>query len=222
MGMAIESRPPRLPRRVGGIRIPDSAAALAAIEEAYAASTPSLFNHCARTYLFGQLLGQAERLRVDDELLFLACILHDLGLTERHMAAGPFEINGADAAVRLLQPFALPQARLDLMWDGIVLHCHGAIAARKCPEISLVSSGAGIDVAGDSLDRLPRGAVEEVLAAFPRLAFKTAFTATCADVVRRHPGGAARSFMEDIGRRCVHGFNAANICDAIAAAPFDE
>ena len=58
--------------------------------------------------------------------------------------------------------------------------------------------------------------------AFPRLGFKKAFVKGCADVVRRFPRGATRSFMRDIGERHVPGFQVPNICDAIERAPFTE
>lgn len=162
------------------------------------------------------------RLRVDDELLFLACIMHDLGLTERHEAPGPFEVNSADAAGDLLRRYAVAQQRIDVVWDGIALHPYGSIAAKKRAEIMLVSSGAGTDVVGFALDRFPSASVSQVLAAFPRLQFKSAFIRTCGDIVRRHPDGAMHSFMEDIGRGCVPGLHPTNICDAIATAPFTE
>ena len=62
----------------------------------------------------------------------------------------------------------------------------------------------------------------EVLAAFPRLKFKSSFVNTCADVARRHPRGASRGFMRDIAERYVPDFKAPNICDLIEHAPFDE
>ncbi len=159
---------------------------------------------------------------LDDELLFLACILHDLGLTERHMGDGPFQINSADAASALMQRHAVPKDRIDVVWDGIALHPYGEIASRKQPEIAMVSSGAGTDVVGYALECFSREDVNAILAAFPRRHFKSAFVRTCAEVVRRHPDGARHSFMQDIGERCVAGFHPPNICDAIAAAPFRE
>lgn len=66
------------------------------------------------------------------------------------------------------------------------------------------------------------GKIDAILAAFPRLHFKNVFVATCGDIVRRHPGGAGRSFMRDIGERRVDGFRPRNICDLIDQAPFTE
>jgi hypothetical protein len=56
----------------------------------------------------------------------------------------------------------------------------------------------------------------------PRLGFKRAFVRSCADVVRRYPRAASRSFMRDIGERYVPGFSETTICDVIEHASFAE
>ena len=68
-----------------GIALPDSKMVRLATELARDTSPPYLFNHAARTFLFGSLIGNASNLEFDSEILYLACILHDLGLTERFL-----------------------------------------------------------------------------------------------------------------------------------------
>jgi 5'-deoxynucleotidase YfbR-like HD superfamily hydrolase len=206
---------------VAGIRIVDSQIAREATSLARESSPPQLFNHAARTYLFGALIGKARGLKVDEELLYLACILHDLGLTEKFMGDLPFEIQGAQAASRFLEERGLPKARSAVVWDGIAMHA-SPIGSYKQPEISLVGEGAGADVISPDFSEIKQVDVEEVVKAFPRLKFNEEFVKTCADVVRRHPRGARHSFMQDIGERYVPGFHPRNICDLIAKAPFPE
>src|SRR5580700_5720329 len=67
------------PRKIAGIPMVDTMIAKAANALAQSASAPYLYNHAVRTYLFGALIGRAAKLKVDEELLFLACVLHDLG-----------------------------------------------------------------------------------------------------------------------------------------------
>ncbi len=210
-----------MPREAGGIRLPDSAIANQATELAREASAPTLFNHAVRTYLFGGLIGKSQAMKFDEELLYLACILHDLGLTARFMGEEPFEIQGALAASDFLRKHGLSAERAAVVWDGIAFHPH-ALAEYRQPEVALVSAGAATDVVGGDLSSLPKSATNEVLLAFPRLDFKAAFVKTCADVVQRYPRGASRSFMRDIGERCVPGFHTGNICDAIQRSPFSE
>jgi hypothetical protein len=209
------------PRKVAGIPMVDTMIAKAANELALSASPPYLYNHAVRTYLFGALIGRAAKLKFDEELLYLACVLHDLGLTKRFMGNRPFEIEGAVAAGNFLRQQGLSVTKAAIVWDGIAMHPL-AISQYRKPEIALVGAGAGADVVGAGLEDVTASDRDAVLHAFPRLGFKSEFVATCADVVRQHPAGAARTFMRDIGERNVPGFKPANICDAIEHAPFSE
>jgi hypothetical protein len=209
------------PRKIAGIPMVDTKIAKAANALAQSASAPYLYNHAVRTYLFGALIGRAAKLKVDEELLFLACVLHDLGLTQQFMGTRSFEIEGAIAAEKFLRQQGLSAAKAAVIWDGIAMHPL-AISQYKQPEIALVGAGAGADVVGAGLEDVTAADRDAVLRAFPRLGFKSAFVATCADVVKQHPAAAGRTFMRDIGERKVPGFNPANICDAIERAPFSE
>jgi len=211
----------RLPAEVAGVRLVDSGVAKKATALAREVSPPYLFNHSMRTYLFGTLIGRSEARRCDEELLFLACILHDLGLTERFMGPMPFEIQGAEAAARFLKDQGVSVERAAVVWDGIAMHAL-PIAGHKQPEIALVAAGAGADVLGPDPAQVMDARKNEIVQAFPRLGFKKAFVETCSDVVRRFPRGAGRTFMRDIGERHVRGFQPPNICDAIDRAPFTE
>lgn len=108
-----------------------------------------------------------------------------------------------------------------MVWDAIAMHPL-VLAEFKRPEIALVAAGAGADVVGAGLGAVAAEDRAAVVRAFPRLGFKHAFVATCAGVAARYPRGATRSFMRDIAEREVPGFHPPNICDAIAAAPFEE
>jgi hypothetical protein len=208
-------------RKIAGVPMVDTRIAKAASVLAQSASAPYLYNHAVRTYLFGALIGRAAKLQVDDELLYLACVLHDLGLTQQFMGPRPFEIEGANAAEKFLRQQGLSVAKAAVIWDGIAMHPL-AISQYKRPEIALVGAGAAADVVGAGLEGVSAADRDAVLQAFPRLGFKSAFVATCADVVTQHPAGAGRTFMRDIGERNVPGFKPANICDAIERAPFSE
>jgi HD domain len=209
------------PKTVAGIALVDSKMAQLATELARDTSPEYLFNHAARTFLFGALIGNANNLKFDSEILYLACILHDLGLTDRFAGPLPFEIQGAQAARAFLTKNGLPNDRANMVWDGIAMHPF-AMASFKQPEIALVSAGAGADVVGGDLEKIPESAKAVVVNAFPRLDFKHAFVKTCTGVVRQFPGGALRSFMRDIGERNVEQFHPTNICDLIEHAPFRE
>jgi hypothetical protein len=210
-----------LPTAVAGVRLVDSKIAKIATELTRTSSPAYLFNHAVRTFLFGSLVGRARRQSFDEEVLYLACILHDLGLTEQFQGDLPFEIQGAEAAKHFLEEHAYAPDKAGLVWDGIAMH-PSLIGQFKQPEIALVGEGAGADVIGPDFSEIKKADVEAVLQAFPRLKFKDAFVKTCADVVRKHPRGASRSFMRDIGERYVPGFHPRNFCDLVVQAPFEE
>lgn len=216
-----ESSPQTFPRVVAGIHLPDSAIAQAATKFSRNASPEYLFNHCVRSFLFGSFMGKSLGLSFDSEVLYLACILHDLGLTESYEGPLPFEIQGAEAAKKFLGGHGYPAQRLDIVWDGIAMH-PSMIAEFKQPEIKLVAEGVGMDVVGPEGSEITTTEMDEVLKAFPRLQFKKAFLKSCADVVRKHPGGATRSFMRDVGERYVPEFHPRNFCDVALNAPFTE
>lgn len=206
---------------VAGIRLVDSKIARKAIGLAQSVYAPYLFNHAVRTFLLGSLTGRALGQYFDEELLFLACILHDLGLTERFQGDLPFEIQGADAAKHFLEENAYTSEGTETVWDGIAMHA-SAISQFKRPEIALVGEGAGTDVLGPDFSRIKKTDVAEILKAFPRQGFKAAFVRTCGEVVRKHPRSASRSFMRDIGERYVQDFHPHNFCDLLDQAPFPD
>lgn len=210
-----------LPRTVAGIRLPDTKLAQGAAELATGACPPYLLNHCLRTYVFGALVGRARKSAFDEEPLYIACLLHDLGLTSQFEGDLPFEIQGAEAARKFLTAQGVTQEKAEMIWDGIAMHA-SFIGSFKRPEIALVGEGAGADVLGPDPAEVPADKVAETLAAFPRLKFKEQFLKTCADVVSRHPRGASRSFMRDIGERYVPNFHPRNFCDLMEKAPFAE
>jgi hypothetical protein len=86
----------------------------------------------------------------------------------------PFEIQGAEAARKLLLTAGLDARTAEVVWDAIAMHPL-AISGFKRPEIALVAAGASADVFGVDLDKVDSSKVAEVLVAFPRLAFKREF-----------------------------------------------
>ena len=211
----------RLPTAVADVRLVDSKIAKEATELSRKVSPPYLFNHAVRTFVFGSLVGRARRQSFDEELLFLACILHDLGLTDRFEGDLPFEIQGAESAKHFLEERAYAKEKSGVVWDGIAMHA-SIIGHYKQPEIALVGEGAGADVVGPDFSEVKKDDVAAVVRAFPRLRFKDAFLKTCADVVRKHPRGASRSFMRDVGERYVPEFHPRNFCDLVKQGPFEE
>src|SRR3981081_241279 len=69
---------------IAGIDIPDTELAREATELVRKASTPLLFDHSRRVFLFASLKGRYRKIEADPELLYVGAMFHDLGLTEHY------------------------------------------------------------------------------------------------------------------------------------------
>ena len=204
------------------IRLPDTAMCKASMELARRVSPPFLFNHVMRSYAFGKLAGEQRRFDLDDELLFIGSVLHDLGLVEKFTREERFEIDGADAAAEFLKDHDFPDKKIAVIWDAIAMHTTPSIPQRKRPEIALVQFGAGVDVGVIPVDLLGEELVAQTLEAYPRLGFKKAILEALAEIARRKPHAVAGTFVADVGRRHVEGFKVPDFCDAVHGAHFHE
>ncbi|WP_035139488.1 HD domain-containing protein [Fischerella sp. PCC 9605] len=204
------------------LSIPDSELAKKATQLVAEVSPKFLYNHCVRTYLFGEILGRRDALKFDRELLYLSAVMHDLGLTERFDGQQRFEVDSADAAQAFLLEHGLPQEKAEIVWDAIALHTSIGIASRKQPEIALVHLGAGVDAAGMRLQDIAPETVERVIDAYPRLGCGKALMELILSQVKRKPEAAAFTWMADVGRCHVHGFVCPSFGDAIRNSPFND
>jgi len=205
---------------VAGITVPDTKLAREATSTAKAALPAEIFNHSLRTYLFAELIAKAKKIDHDAELVYVASILHDTGMSTMHMSADrPFEVDGAELARDLLAKYRVSENRSNRVWDAIALHDNGGIAAHKQAEVRLVNAGVGADFGG-YLDLLKRDRVVAVLKAAPRTHFIDAFIVATAAVAKKKPFASAHSFVADVGYRKVPGFKLPNFCDEVVDDPF--
>jgi hypothetical protein len=205
-----------------GIKVPDTALVRDAIDLSRSLLEPSLFNHVMRSWLFGISLSEAAEVTPDAELLAVAAILHDLGLTERYTAENRFEVDGANAAREFMKDRGISAQQTQVVWDAIALHTTPTLALHKEPEVVMTHSGIAVDVLGAGLDRIPQEKQRAILTAFPRLAFKDQFKGCLCNVVRQKPMTAIDNILRDFGIRYVEGFTPPNFADLVAGAPFSE
>jgi HD domain-containing protein len=208
-------------KQVAGVAVPDTKLAIEATDIAKAALPPEIFNHSLRTYLFAELIAAAKKIDHDSELVYVASILHDTGMSSKYMSERrPFEVDGANLALELLTKYDVRQEHAMLAWDAVALHDNGGIAAHKQPEVMLVSAGVGADFGG--VDALSRQQVLDVLKAAPRLKFIDVFLDATAAVAKRKPFASAHSFVADVGYRKVPGFTLPNFYDEVQVDPLAE
>lgn len=198
------------PYDLARLRVPDSEVARAAEQLCAEVSPTFLANHCFRTFVWGTVLGLQDRVDHDEELLYVACMLHDLGLTVEFDRLRCFEFDGAVAAGRFAEEAGWGPERRELLIEAIRLHVNVKVPLASGPEAHLLHAGAGFDVIGRRRPEIASATVEEVLARHPRLDFKREFGALMRAQAEAKPGCRAHLFMR------------LGMGQLIARAPFTE
>ena len=214
--LLLERVPRTLGRRLGTseklqtdlerIRPPETPTARAASELCADASSEAIANHAFRTYLWARLLALREGVGYDDELLYVASVLHDLGLTARFWGRDGsecFSIDGGEAAREFAEAHGWPRGRADALAEALVLHLNVQVRDRHGVEARLMQSGTTLDVTGARLGGLARDTVAAVVARHPRLGLKSEFADWSRREIERRPD-ARLAFLDDkvgLGRR---------------------
>src|SRR5262245_48963829 len=100
----------RMETVISGVRIPAVRMARGATELVRDTEGDLLFRHSMRVYLWSALSGQNRGLVFDPELLYVAAMFHDFGLTagfqQSHLR---FEVDGANTARDFLRGHNIPE-----------------------------------------------------------------------------------------------------------------
>lgn len=205
--------------------VPDSPVALAARALARDVSPAFVYNHVVRSYLFARELSAAAAVPQvdDDELLFLACILHDLGATEFANTDQRFEVAGADAAARFLLQHDVDPSRVEMAWAAIALHTSVGLADRFGPVAAVAHAGIGTDIVGTLRQHLPERFADRVHAAWPRHDLGHALAAVLAEQAERNPAKAPpMSFPAHLHQVMYPATPAVTWLDAVAASGWND
>ncbi|MEW5812564.1 MAG: HD domain-containing protein [Actinomycetota bacterium] len=173
------------------LALPASEIAVAAYELVREVSPPFVTNHAVRSYLFARAVAAAKGLRpgqdFDDELVYLSCVLHDLGVTDHGNGDQRFEVDGADAAARFLRERGVEEDRVTTVWQAIALHTSVGLAHRFGPVSAVAHLGISTDVVGVDRELLDAAFTEQVNARWPRLGLGVALAEAIADQVEHNP-----------------------------------
>ena len=210
-------------REIAGVTVPDTALVARSMEEARAVSEAYLFNHAVRSWLFSVQLAEVQGLRYDEEVVAVASLLHDIGLTKAYQRDRRFEVEGADAARALAKAGGVGDRRAQLVWYCVALNATLSISPHAEPEVGICTVGAGADYAGFLYDRIPKASAERILAAFPRLQMKRQLKECFCGIARARPQTTYENFLRDFGERFVAGYKPTiSTVDLLENAPFDE
>jgi HD domain len=128
-------------------------------------------DHSIRSFLFARLFagreGALNDAAYDEELLFAATVMHDLGLGEQARGHARFEVEGADLAAEVLRKHGVEEADVDRVWEAIALHSSHGLAERRGLLPYLTYNGVFID-AGRITDALADDLRQQVLNAYPK------------------------------------------------------
>jgi hypothetical protein len=203
VGRLLEPLPP--------IDLPRDDVATAAATLNLRAAPEFLANHSFRAFAWGAWFGRRDAIDFDAETLWVASVLHDIGLTDAGRGSACFEVDGGEAAAAFLRERNAPEETMEIVKRAIVLHMQPAVSADEGPIAFLLDAGVSCDVSGRRYEELDAGFRDAVLERFPRLDFKRKFTALIAAEADRKPDCLAATYMTEYG-----------LPQRIVAAPFTE
>ena len=147
-----------------------------------------LADHSIRSYLFARVLadhlGATCGRDYDEQLLFAACVLHDMGLSEAGDGNQRFEVDGADLAARLLT-------------EAIALHTSPGIAERRGLLCHLTRAGVGMDF-GRGTEPVSDELGAQIHTLHPRQELETVLVEAITGQALRNPSKAPRYSTADV------------------------
>jgi len=157
---------------------PDTRLARATEEVAGAALPAPLLGHSLRTWIWGSMLAEIDAIAYDDEALYVAALLHDLGLAPGHRPgpeAGCFAVHGAAEARAIALDAGANAERARLIADAVAAHFNVSVPLSWGAEAHLLHAGAHLDVVGRRLGEIAPETVVSVLDRAPRTGFADCF-----------------------------------------------
>lgn len=174
------------------LSVPDTIIAREAEALCSEVSTPALLNHCLRSYAWGTILAARDGLEHDSELLFVTCLLHDLGVTDHYRDTVTGQACFAATAATIARDWSRErqwrEPRCTALADAICQHINPDVRPEHGIEAHLMQAGAGFDVIGMRHWEVATPTVKTVLARHPRLGFKKSFRSAMCAQADRHPG----------------------------------
>ncbi|MFG2603217.1 HD domain-containing protein [Streptomyces sp. NPDC048514] len=206
---------------IAGVEIPETEAVVEATRLMQKMTSPLIYHHSRRVFVFGVMHARRMGLDPDPELLYLSAMFHDTGLsTPFSDVEQRFEVDGADHARKFMldRGFSAPVA--DVVWTAIALHTTPGIPGRMGPEIAITNFGVLTDVLGFGLDELDRDQVDEITAVHPRGDFKNEFLQAFVDGLEHRPETTNGTVNSDVLEHFVPGFRRTTTVERIMSAPW--
>ncbi len=173
------------------LRLPQTLAVKIAESSLRELAPPFIVNHSIRTFLLSQLVGFADGIPCDAEILCLASLAHDVGLCptggEDSDNEECFSLRSADWAVKIAREAGWRQERRRRLAEAIVLNLNGRVPESLGAEAHLMMMGVLADATGVYSWRINPTNRDAVLAAYPLLDQRPSLPTLFNTEADRHP-----------------------------------
>lgn len=185
---------------IASLTAPPTETAATALAVVRRFSDPAMVGHCLRSWVWANALAAAEKRRFDRELLYVATMLHDLGLTADFDAHEvPFEAAGGSVGHVFAAGAGWSAPRCERVREIIVRHMWAAVDPDADVEGYLLETATSLDVGGADPQRWDAEFLRVVEQHLPRRGFTAHFDARIAQQAVRKPDSRARG-LHDAGR----------------------
>jgi hypothetical protein len=206
---------------IAGVEIPATSTVADATRFIRETTTPLLFHHSRRVFLFSSIHATNLGLETDPELLYVASLFHDTGLlTAFSDAEQRFEIDGADHARAFLIERGFSEHAIETVWNAIALHTTPGIPGRMGAEVAATNLGVLTDALGFGLDKIDPSMVDEIIAAHPRGDFKNEFLQAFHEGLKHRPDTTYGTINADILEHFVPDFRRGSMVERIVGSPW--
>lgn len=181
-----------VPHDVDALLAPPTETAALALEAVRAFSSEELVNHCLRSWVWASTLGASRGIAFDAELLYVATMLHDTGVTSHFDAhETPFEVAGGAVAWVFAAGAGWPAERRERAAQIVERHMWPDVDPAEDPEGHLLEVATSLDVSGVGPEQWDRDVLLAVTRRVPRLGFTADFHAAIHAQAERKPGSNA-------------------------------
>jgi hypothetical protein len=187
----------RLGRRGSGrtdlvqVPAPESTLARRAEEFVSASLSPFMLAHSFRTYFLGKALAALDGTAVDDELSYLAALMHDVNL--EHPTSGRcFAVTGGERAQKLLIEWGADPVIADAVAGATCGHLTPGADSNLADPAGFVHAGSVADCIGRRLDEIDPVWLAELHQRHPRHRFKQRLVPTLRAEAKAVPRGRIR------------------------------
>ncbi|NUS45058.1 MAG: phosphohydrolase [Mycobacteriaceae bacterium] len=171
--------------------VPDSALARRVEDLVAEELSPHVRNHSYRCYYLGKALADQAGVAYDDELSYIAALLHDLNL-EHRTPGRCFAVTGGERALKILTGWGVDPARAEAVAAAGHGHATPGADHNLGDPAGLVLAGSLADCLGRRLDQLDPQWLAQLQTRYPRHDFKRHLIPALRGESKAVPGGRIR------------------------------